>query len=56
MYDTINDYMENPNMDPSQINDLLEMSNDFRNSQLIYQPLFCQLFKEKVSIENDLPF
>ena len=55
MYETINDYMENPNMDPAQLNELLIMVEDFRNQS---EPLFCQTFKTKVveEIINDLPF
>ena len=55
MYETINDYMENPNMEPQQLNDLLIMAEDFRNQ---LEPLFCQNFKTKIEEEtiNDLPF
>ena len=55
MYETINDYMENPNMDPSQLNELLIMAEDFRNQS---ESLFCQSFKTNIESEsiNDLPF
>lgn len=50
MYETINDYMENPNMDPTQLNELLIMAEDFRN-----QSEYFQTNVEKKTI-NDLPF
>ena len=50
MYKTINDYMENPNMDPTQLNELLIMAEDFRN-----QSEYFQTNVEKETI-NDLPF
>jgi hypothetical protein len=50
MYETINDYMENPNMDPSQLNELLIMAEDFKN-----QSEYFQTNVEKETI-NDLPF
>ena len=55
MYETINDYMEDPNMDPTQLNELLIMAEVFRNQ---YEPLVCQNFKTKIEEEtiNDLPF
>ena len=55
MYKTINDYMENPNMDSQQLNELLIMAEDFRNQS---EPLFCQNFQTNVEKEtiNDLPF
>ena len=55
MYETINDYMENPNMDRTQLNELLIMAEDFRNQS---EPLFCQSFQTNVEEEsiNDLPF
>jgi hypothetical protein len=42
--------MENPNMDPSQLNELLIMAEDFRNQS--------EYFQTNVEIEtiNDLPF
>ena len=51
MYETINDYMENPNMDPSQLNDLLAMAQDFQSQE---PTLFCKTFVK--SDENYLPF
>ncbi len=55
MYETINDYMENPNMNSHQLNDLLIMAEDFKSQS---EPLFCQIFKTNVEKEtiNDLPF
>ena len=50
MYETINDYMENTNMDPTQLNELLIMAEDFRN-----QSEYFQTNVEKETI-NDLPF
>ena len=50
MYKTINYYMENPNMDPTQLNELLIMAEDFRN-----QSEYFQTNVEKKTI-NDLPF
>ena len=60
MYETINDYMENPNMDPQQLNELLLMAEDFRYQEFKseVEPLFCQNFQTNVEEEtiNDLPF
>jgi hypothetical protein len=55
MYDTINDYMENPNMDTKQLNDLLIMAEEFKNQ---LDPLFSEYFKTNVESDtiNDLPF
>lgn len=56
MYETINDYMQNPNMDTNQLNDLLTMAEDFKNQS---EPLFCQTFTKNVDEKefiNDLPF
>lgn len=52
MYETLNDYMENPNMDPSQLNDLLVMAKDYQNQE---PSLFCKTFTRETNV-NDLPF
>lgn len=52
----VNEYLNSPQIEPSQLSDFLTMVEDYKNQLPQQEVLFCKSFRKDDSTINVLPF